>query len=512
MSSYGTTQPVRRPSLERCSCSDCALDEPDPPLGETDLLLQGDETIKPTPLPKLQVAALLLVFLPESVTSTLIYPFIVQLVINLKVAKGDPATVGYYSGLIESCFFVTEAIFVFFWARVSDKVGRKPVILLGSLGLSIALISFGFSKTLFGVMASRALQGALNGNTGVVRAMLSEVTDPSNRAQAFAFMPIIWAGGSTLGPFGGGLLVDPADRFPRLFNNEFWRNHPYLLPSVAAASLSMASFMSTLFCIKETRFVATTLISKFTGKKQPRPSYGTIDNGGVDEPPAPVDESNLSELFTSRIIRVFVNHAFLAVLDHAYIALLAIFLATPITSGGLGLIPSQIGIILGISGLVHGLLQTICFAPLYRTFDPKTLYTCCVAIIIPAYACFPCINALARAHGLSYPGVWILLVLQLFLLLPSYTAFSAMFIFISSSSPTPALLGTTNGFAQTIFSSMGAIGPAGVTSLFAISIERNLFGGHLVYVVMCSIGFIAVLASIFLLPEKPGEEAASRPT
>ena len=75
---------------------------------------------------------------------------------------------------------------------------------------------------------------------------------------------------------------------------------------------------------------------------------------------------------------------------------------------------------------------------------------------------------------------------------------------------------------------MGAIGPAGVTvclpslpahiklklyiqyskSLFAISIERNLLGGHLVYVIMCSIGLTAVFASIFLLPEKPGEEVA----
>ena len=48
---------------------------------------------------------------------------------------------------------------MFFWARVSDKIGRKPVILFGSFGLSLALTCFGFSKTLFGVMASRALQG-----------------------------------------------------------------------------------------------------------------------------------------------------------------------------------------------------------------------------------------------------------------------------------------------------------------------------------------------------------------
>lgn len=143
-----------------------------------------------------------------------------------------------------------------------------------------------------------------------------------------------------------------------------------------------------------------------------------------NEHPSPVVDSKISDLFTSRLIGVFVNHALLAILDHSYIALLAIFLATPITSGGLGLNASQIGLILGLTGLVHGVVQTLCFAPLYRTFDPKKLYTFCISINIPVYASFPCINALARAHGLSYPGVWIILFLQLLLLLPSYTAFS----------------------------------------------------------------------------------------
>ena len=72
------TKPIGDPSLEeRSSFSENVLDERDS-LVETNPLLQGEETNKPTPLPKLQVAALLLVFLPEPVTSTLIYPFIVQ--------------------------------------------------------------------------------------------------------------------------------------------------------------------------------------------------------------------------------------------------------------------------------------------------------------------------------------------------------------------------------------------------------------------------------------------------
>lgn len=61
---------------------------------------------------------------------------------------------------------MTEAICVFLWARVSDSVGRKPVIMFGSLGLTVAVICFGFSKTLLGVMASRALQGKIPSSQG----------------------------------------------------------------------------------------------------------------------------------------------------------------------------------------------------------------------------------------------------------------------------------------------------------------------------------------------------------
>jgi len=235
-------------------------------------------------------------------------------------------------------------------------------------------------------------------------------------------------------------------------------------------------------------------------------------------------EKHLSLLLTPRLLRVLLNHALLAILEHSYLALVALFYATPIESGGLGLSPSKLGILLGSTGLVHGILQPFCFRPLYRTFHPKNLYTACVAASIPAYACFPIINALARSHGPHYPGVWIYVVIQAFLLLPSYTCFSAIHIFISNSAPTPALLGTTMGVAQTLFSAMGTIGPSGATvsstygmsrliphniilqSLFAVSQEKNILGGNLVYLVMCSLVLLAVLMSHFVLPDDPHEE------
>jgi hypothetical protein len=82
MNNCGATKRTTSAAFERCTCSECARDYASDHAGaaavETTTLLQGEESSKPTPLPKKQVAALLLVFLPESVTSTLIYPFIVQ--------------------------------------------------------------------------------------------------------------------------------------------------------------------------------------------------------------------------------------------------------------------------------------------------------------------------------------------------------------------------------------------------------------------------------------------------
>lgn len=107
------------------------------------------------------------------------------------------------------------------WGRVSDAIGRKFVLLCGSLGLALAMTCFGLSKTFLALLVSRALQGLLNGNTGTIKTMLAELSGDNElmMAKSFALMPVIWAVGSTLGyaffykgaqyPF----LTTHADRF-----------------------------------------------------------------------------------------------------------------------------------------------------------------------------------------------------------------------------------------------------------------------------------------------------------
>lgn len=92
---------------------------------------------------------------------------------DYNISGGDEAKVGYYAGLIvstvfllekalllpvrESIFFATEALFVLQWSRLSDRIGRKPVLLVGTAGSFLSMMLFGLTKTFWGLVIRFAL-------------------------------------------------------------------------------------------------------------------------------------------------------------------------------------------------------------------------------------------------------------------------------------------------------------------------------------------------------------------
>ncbi|OSC96797.1 MFS general substrate transporter [Trametes coccinea BRFM310] len=454
------------------------LDETSPLLREHGTDSPKAAAVKPTPLPKGQIAIVMLLGLAEPITSHCIYPFINQLITDLDITDGDEKKVGYYAGMIESIFFAMEALFVFQWSRLSDHIGRKPVLLVGVGGLCISMICFGLSKTFWGLVVSRSLVGLLNGNTGVSKSMIGELTDETNMAQGFAWLPVAWSAGTTIGPLIGGQLAKPHDRWPATFTHPFWLKYPYFLPCAASAAFSAFTFLITALFLKE------------TVRKRAPSIYGESEpsNTSQDAPPP------LRDVLTPRVRLSIANYAVLALIDIAFFALQPLFLATPIELGGLGLDPPLIGIILGTFGLLNGLFQAVFFARLMNVLGPKHLFQQGLLAFVPLYLLFPVMNLYAKAHGIT-PVVWGLILLQQVLLVVMDLAFGAIFIFITSSVANNRCLGATNGVAQFIASVMRAVGPAAATSLFATSLERNWLGGYAVYPILISMTLVLFFVS-----------------
>ncbi|KAH9850280.1 MFS general substrate transporter [Lenzites betulinus] len=447
----------------------------------------------PTPLPKLQIFILLLMQLAEPITSQCIYPFINQLVSELDITGGDEKKVGYYAGMIESLFFATEAMFIMQWSRTSDRIGRKPVLLIGVGGLAISMILFGLSKTFTALVLSRCLVGMLNGNIGVMKSMMADLTDSTNIAQGFAFMPVMWSIGCTVGPLIGGQLARPHDRWPTLFASAFWQYYPYFLPCAVSALLSAVVFIITAAFLRET-------VPKKSLKK-------TVRFSGVDESPEPSRDGSLRAQLTRPVFWSVANYAALAFLEIAYRAIQPLFFSTPVELGGLGLPPSTIGVILGSFGVLDGIFQALFLAKIIGCLGQKRVFQLGMSMFIPLYLLFPILNTLARSNGMSLL-VWALILLHLIMLVVMDMAYVCCFMFVTSAAPSRKSLGATNGIAQLAASIVRAIGPAGSTSLFALSLNHNWLGGYGVYAIFTLISCAFMLVGL-PLPRNGWEDSKS---
>ncbi|KAF8557101.1 MFS multidrug-resistance DHA1 sub-family [Imleria badia] len=477
---------------------------------ETPLLQPQKQTKGRTPLPWRQFSIILFLHLTEPLTYNVIAPFAPQLIRDIGITNGDETQVGYYVGLLAPFTLLRDgSLTVLHWCRVSDHIGRKPVILTGLFGLSASMYCFGLSKTFWGLVMSRSLNGALNGNIGVMKSMMVEITDSTNLAQAYAYISIAWSSGSTLGPYIGGSLSNPVDRFPDSFRDwEFLKMYPYFLACAVPATFCALAWLVTLSFLKETlphrvllRQLIVTKFSKKSAMKNilptPVPSPETLQNENTKKQ----DEAPLSlrALLVPRVLIAAGNYAALSLLDIAFQAVQPLFFATPMELGGLGLDPPHIGNILSVYGVVNGLFQIFFFANLHDRFGSKVIYSVAMASGVPVILTFPLINALARTQGLSWI-VWSVVGAQLALSIVLGLGYSCIFIYIAAASPNRASLGATNGIAQLLVSIMRAIGPASATSMFSTSIKTSEHAWF-VYYYLLSLVCLGIGASL-LLPRK----------
>lgn len=109
----------------------------------------------------------------EPIALTSIFPYSWVMVKDFNI--GDKSNASFYAGIIISAFALSESLTGMFWGSLSDKVGRKPVLLLGCAGTVLSLMIVGFSRNFWMALLGRVVGGLLNGNVGVIQTMVGEV-------------------------------------------------------------------------------------------------------------------------------------------------------------------------------------------------------------------------------------------------------------------------------------------------------------------------------------------------
>lgn len=125
-----------------------------------------------------------------------------------KAAGGDHARGAYYGGLLGMSYSLMQFVFAPLWGRWSDRVGRRPVILISLAGVSIAYVLFGLADGRMWVLfAARILAGILSSaSIGVAFAYVADVTAPEQRAKGLGLLGACFGLGFTFGPVIGGVL------------------------------------------------------------------------------------------------------------------------------------------------------------------------------------------------------------------------------------------------------------------------------------------------------------------
>src|SRR5260370_27246520 len=115
--------------------------------------------------------------------------------------------IGIISGFIVAAFTVAQLLSAPMWGRFSDRVGRRPTLLIALGAAAIAYLIFGFAHSLLVLFLSRIVQGAGGGTVGVIQAYVADSTDPKDRARALGWLSATTNLGVALGPVLGSFAI-----------------------------------------------------------------------------------------------------------------------------------------------------------------------------------------------------------------------------------------------------------------------------------------------------------------
>lgn len=156
---------------------------------------------------------------------------------------------GLQVGMLISIYSIMQFLVAPYWGRLSDKIGRKPVLLVGFLGVAFAHLWFAYSDTLLQLFLSRALAGFFGANIVIGMAYIADITKPEERSKNLGLIGVAFGLGFTFGPALGFLFIMLGKQFGSLppFGESF--------AACGAALVCLFNFVLSFLYIKESHFI-----------------------------------------------------------------------------------------------------------------------------------------------------------------------------------------------------------------------------------------------------------------
>jgi len=231
--------------------------------------------VNPTPAPEPRRASLGVLFLTvfvDLVGFSIIFPLFPDMLDHYVEADGTESLIGklaawlgefvshpdadrqqlyttaLFGGILGSIYSTLQFVFAPLWGRISDRTGRRPILLISISGLALAYLVWVFSGSFVLLVLSRVVAGIMGGNISVATAAVADITEEKDRAKGMGMIGAAFGLGFILGPAIGALLsnidLTGAGGLPGL--------NPYSAPALAAMGLSIWNLVWVSMRLPET--------------------------------------------------------------------------------------------------------------------------------------------------------------------------------------------------------------------------------------------------------------------
>ncbi len=252
-----------------------------------------------------------------------------------------PKQIGLIYATVAVCALVASPL----WGRLSDRIGRKGVLLAAQIASAIGFLLLGIGGALWVIYVARAIEGLGGGGLGVTQAYVSDVTTPAERARAFGLVGATFGIGFLIGPAISGILV----RFG------------YAVPLFFGAGVAVATVFLTLFLLPESRQGAPSIAG-----------FSTIVNA----------------LRAPALGRLLLTQFTFSFAFYSWISIFALFVERVLKFG-----PSQSSFLFIVSALVGIAVQTVVIGSLVDRFGEGRIAIAGLLLASMAYACIPWVTS-----------------------------------------------------------------------------------------------------------------------